>query len=204
MNPVTKVRRLAAIATVAFVALSGPVAAQDVSETHLEAARAAISAMRATEQFDAILPQAARALKNELIQKNPDLQALIIETVDGKAIDLASRRADLEREAALAYARVFTEEDLKAISEFYATPTGQKLISDGPIVAREVIEAAEIWQRGVARDLAQQVGEQLSGAGTAVTPQATPGVTVAPQEGGATETAPAPEGEAAPEGGADQ
>src|SRR5690606_33664743 len=78
------------------------------------------------------------------------------------ALSLAARRGDLERESALAYARVFSEQQLKEIAEFYNSETGQKLIADGPIVVREIIQAAEIWQRGVARDLARQVGEKIA------------------------------------------
>ncbi len=155
---------LAAGALFAVAAMAQPVQAQDISESHLGAARSAIIAIKATEQFDNILPGAAQALKAELIQKNPDLQQTIIDTVDKTAIALASRRADLEREAALAYARVFTEEQLRQIADFYGSEAGQKLIADGPIVTREVIKAAEIWQRGIARDLAAQTAEKLASA----------------------------------------
>jgi hypothetical protein len=152
-------RRLAFLAALAFAV---PAAAQDVSDTHLKAARAAIAAIKATDQFDLILPQAGQALKQELIQKNPDLQQLISQTVDEHTLKMVARRSDLEKEAALAYARVFTEAELNEIATFYSAPVGQKLLSDGPIVTRKVLEAADIWQRGVARDLAVAVGEQLN------------------------------------------
>lgn len=158
-----RVRRLsAAFATVAVLALAVPATAQEISESHLNAARAAVSAINATDQFDGILPQAAHALKSELIQKDPHLQSLIIATVDEKALALAGRRADLEKEAAMAYARVFSEKELNDIAAFYSTETGKKLLSDGPIVMREVIKAADIWQRGVGRDLAAAVAETLA------------------------------------------
>ena len=155
-------RWIAAAGAVAFIALAQPVAAQDISDSHMTAARGAISALGVTQQFDEILPQAAEALKAELIQKNPDLQATIIEIVDETAISLAARRGDLEREAALAYARVFSEEHLTAISSFFTSEAGQKLVSDGPIADREIFQAANIWQSGIARDLAQQVGTRLA------------------------------------------
>lgn len=150
-----------AACALAVVAFWQPAIAQDVSESHLAAARATINALEATDDFDDILPQAALALKNELIQKNPDLQAVINEVVDAKAIGLASRRADLEREAALVYAKAFTETELNEMTTFYNSPTGKKVMDSGPIVAREIIQAADIWQRGIARDLAAQVGEEL-------------------------------------------
>lgn len=158
----------------ALVLLAGihAASAQEISASHLEAARAAISAIQATDQFDEILPSAARALKAELIQKDPHLEALITKTVDDKAIALASRRADLETEAARAYANTFSEDELKAITAFYTSEAGKKLLTEGPIVTREVIRAANIWQNGVARDLAQNVGEVLAAqAGAAAAPE---------------------------------
>jgi hypothetical protein len=151
------------LAAVATLALSGAAFAEDnISESHLKAARAAVDAINATDQYDVILPSAARAIKTELIQKNPDLQDLIIKTVDEQTIKLVPRRADLEREAATAYARVFTEEQLNAIAAFYQSDAGLKLLSDGPIVTRELIKSARIWQNGVARDLAVAVGTEIA------------------------------------------
>ncbi|APH72423.1 DUF2059 domain-containing protein [Aquibium oceanicum] len=155
-------RRLAtAIAAAAFLAGAAPVLAQDISDTHLKAARGALDALQATQQYDLILPFAARALKEELIRKDPNLQDLIIATVDQKALELASRRGDLEREAALAYARNFDEAQLNAIAEFYSSEAGKALIEKGPEIIRDLDQAAEIWQRGLARDLAAAVGEEL-------------------------------------------
>lgn len=163
MIPATGFRRLIAPFS-ALVLMSGihAASAQEISAAHLDAARAAIASIGATEQFDEILPSAARALKGELIQKDPNLEALITKTVDDKAIALAARRADLETESARAYANAFSEDELKAISAFYTSEAGKKLLAEGPIVTREVIKAANIWQNGIARDLAVSVAEVLA------------------------------------------
>ncbi len=150
-----------------FFAFSGIASAQEISAEHLKQARAAIAAIGATNQFDSILPQAADALKAEMIQKDPNLEDLITTTVDGEVLALAARRADLENEAARVYAKVFTEAELKAIGEFYATEVGKKLLSDGPLATRQLVDAANIWQAGVARDLAQKVGEKMKAAAPA-------------------------------------
>lgn len=168
-----RVRRLSAVlAATAIMALSSPAWSQEISETHLKAARSAVAAIHATDGFDNILPQAAAALEQQLIQKNPDLQELITRTVSEKALGLASRRADLEKEAATAYAKIFSEQELEGIAAFYATEAGKKLLDSGPLVTRELLKAAEIWQNGIARDLAQQVGEALSAAAGTTAPTA--------------------------------
>ncbi len=188
-------RTCAILATFAFVAIASHASAQEISDSHLKAARAAIASINVTDAYDMILPQAAQALKQELIQQHPNLQELIITTVDEKTLALAGRRLDLEREAALAYARLFSEDELNAISAFYTTAAGKKLLDSGPLAAREVAKAADIWQRGIARDLAQEVGTHLVDVVNAQAKAAAP----APAADG---TAPAaPEGEApAPDG----
>ncbi len=171
------VRGLAlALATAATLAAAAPSHAEDdITDAHLKAAREAVAAIHATDMYDSILPQAADALKHELIQKNPDLTDSIVATVDAKALEIASRRADLEKEAALAYARSMSEADLKAIADFYRTPAGLALLDKGPIVTREVGKAAQIWQAGIARDLAEEVGKVISAEVAKENPQAQQG-----------------------------
>lgn len=162
MIRLNSVRRLAFAAFASAVVFTAmPAFAQDISEDHLKAARGALAAIGATEVYDGILPDAAAALKQSLIQKNPDLQELIVKTVDETTISLAPRRADLEKEAALIYAKSFSIDELNAITTFYGSPAGKKLLSDGPVLIRSIAQAAEIWQRGVARDLADGVGKTL-------------------------------------------
>ena len=160
---------LAPVALAMFA--TAPVNAQEVSESHLQAARAAIDAIDATDRYDTILPQVAEALKARLIANNPDLENQILTFVDEEALALAVRRADLEREAAAIYARAMTEEDLRAIAEFYQTEAGQSLLRNGPIAAREVTQAATVWQRGIERDLLEAVSARLREAGVRQQPQ---------------------------------
>lgn len=173
MNLAARLKRpLIAFAATAFLGAAVTAHAQDVSESHLKAARSAIVALGTTQPFDNIILELASQLKSQLYQKNPDMQEVISNVVDETALELAGRRADLEREAALAYARVFTEEELTEIANFYSSPTGRKMMTDGPIVGRELLKAADIWRTGISRDLAQQVAEKLAAYARENPPQA--------------------------------
>lgn len=152
----------AALVTVALFAGVGMASAQDITEAHLKAARAAVTSIKATDSMDAILPQANQLLKVELIQKNPDLESEIVRITDEETLALAPRRGDLEKEVATAFARAFTEQELNEIAAFHSSPTGVKFLSDSPIVGREVGKAVEIWQLGIARDLSRAVGTKLA------------------------------------------
>lgn len=153
--------RTLAVTLIVSAGLAGVVKAQDVTEDQIKAARAAITAIGATNGFDNILPGLAVRTKGILVQSSPNHEAEINTVVDEQALALAPRRADLEREAATIYAKTFTQEELKAIADFYNSPVGKKLLSDGPIATREVAKAAQIWAVGIDRDLKEESGKKL-------------------------------------------
>ncbi|MBL0373075.1 DUF2059 domain-containing protein [Rhizobium sp. KVB221] len=160
-----KNKRFGGIAFGALVAAGlfagNALAADEVTDAQIKAARAAMDAIRVTTPFDGILPTIASQLKSTLIQGSPNYEALIVETVDQKAIELAPRRADLEREAAIIYAKAFTADELNAIAAFYSSPAGQKLLKDGPLAIRELSKAGDVWAAGITRDLTKAADEEL-------------------------------------------
>lgn len=153
----------AAAASILFSGLvfGSAVRAQEISEEHITAAKQAIATLGVTERFDAILPGLAERLKAQLIQASPNVQDAISQTVDETALSLAPRRADLEREAAATYAKTFSIDELKAISSFYNSEAGKKLLKDGPIATRELLKAADIWASGINRDLSEKSMAEL-------------------------------------------
>ena len=136
--------------------------AQDATPEHITAAKAALDALVVTDSFDSILPRAAEQIKANLTLANPNFSDDISIAVDDEAIKLASRRADLENEAANIYAKNFSIEELNAISEFYNSETGKKLLKVSPGMGRELLRAAEIWGAGITRDLNEASSKVLS------------------------------------------
>ncbi|MBP1850966.1 DUF2059 domain-containing protein [Rhizobium halophytocola] len=170
-------RAASAALVIGSVLLGVSAKAQDASDEQIQAARAAISALGLTNQFDNILPGLADRQKRELILTYPNLEEEISASVDKNALALAPRRADLEQEAASVYAKSFTAEELKQIADFYNSDTGKKFIKDGPVALREMAKAADIWASGIARDLNKQTNEDMlklvgkEGASTAEAPK---------------------------------
>lgn len=140
---------------------ASPVAAQEISDEHLAAARAAVAASKTTRQLDAILPQIGESLKERLISGRPDVADQISTIVDDATLSLAPRRGDLETEIARSYARIFTIEELTVISEFYNTETGKKLIEQLPLIGRLMTEASRVWSAGLQRDMGVLVSQKL-------------------------------------------
>ena len=156
--------RAAALAfLLAGATFSLPAAAQDVPPEHLKAAKDVISALGATERFDAILPSLAERLKSEYILASPNYQDQIGKTVDAEALALAPRRADLEKEIATIFAKSFTADELKQIAAFYSSDVGKKYLKTLPLVQRDSLKAADIWANGISRDLTNQSTQKLRG-----------------------------------------
>ncbi|WP_208438112.1 DUF2059 domain-containing protein [Bartonella taylorii] len=145
-----------------FVVNIGMAYAQGVSEQHLDSARKAISAIRATDQFDSFLPNAAHDFKNELISDDPNLATSISDIVDKQALALAKRRSDLEKEIAHVYAKYFTQEELDAITAFYSSDTGKKFLTEVPNIARDAYSTFDTWRSALMQDLIKNVKKEMS------------------------------------------
>ncbi len=127
--------------------------AQELSPSHLKASKSALAASGATDQFDRILPAISNKVKSDIIAARPDLADIVSEIVDEETLKLAPRRGDLENESAAIYGRVFNEEELKKIQDFYSSSAGQKLLKEAPVITRELNKASKIWGAGIVRDL---------------------------------------------------
>lgn len=141
--------------------LSATASAQEFPESQLEAAERASSSAPLSRDLDTVLPLLAQRVQNRLISLRPDLHSVIAETVQGVALELAARRADLDSAIALAWARMFSEEELDAIAEFYSSPVGKKFVEVGPELGSITIQTVENWSSRVGGELLDKSREEL-------------------------------------------
>jgi len=160
MNLIRKIFRTGVIVA-AVACLSNVSPAQEFPESQLEAARIASSSAPLSRDLDTVLPLLAQRVQNRLVSLRPDLHSVINDTVQEVALGLASRRADLDSAIALAWARVFTEEELVAIAEFYTSPAGKKFVDVGPELGAITIQTVENWSTRVGSEMLDKSREEL-------------------------------------------
>ena len=147
-------------------------ALQKIMETELPPERMAL-AMKlvqlngTTRVFDDILPTIADEAKNQFIRANPQMQLGIIGLVDTIAVQLVSRRPELDRYLARIWASGFTDEEMQSLIDFFGTDVGKKYASRLPGVLAVQTSAAQEWGRSVAAELNVRVQEELRAAITA-------------------------------------
>jgi hypothetical protein len=154
--------RIGLAALALALALGGPAAAQEVSQSHLDAALEAVQSAGAARGFDSVLPALADRVKGRLIRLRPDLHQEISATVEAVALELIARRADLNEDVARVWAKNFTEDELVTIAEFYKSPTGQKFAEIGPQVIQDSLKAVEGWSTRVGEELYERSREALT------------------------------------------
>ncbi|MAA98336.1 MAG: hypothetical protein CMN87_12625 [Stappia sp.] len=158
----TSLKRLAAV-MVFSAAATLPLAAQEnFTDEHIAAAREAVSASNAIRPFDDVLPLMADRTRTLFIQNDPANTGMIDEVVNEVALELASRRPELNRVVYEVWARRFTVEELKQLADFYRSDLGQKYARVEPELRALSIGAAKQWGDAISTEMVTLVREELT------------------------------------------
>ncbi len=136
-------------------------AAVEISPSHLAAALEVVITTRTGGNFDLVLPSLATQVQDQLIRIRPDMHTQITAAVDAMALELVTRRVELNNDIARIWALAFTEAELQAIAEFYRSPPGVKLAEAGAGVLAESVRIAQAWTERVGEELLAKSREEL-------------------------------------------
>jgi len=103
----------------------------------------------------------SQRVQDRLIRLRPDLHQVISDTVQGVALKLVARRADLDSAAALIWARAFTEEELEEIAAFYTSPVGKKFMEVSAKLGTDTVQVVQNWSNRVGEELLDKSREEL-------------------------------------------
>ena len=149
-------------ATAVLVAgLAGGAMAEEYAKDHLAAAKAAISAAKVTEGFDEILIGVAAQTKQMLVRRAPAASSQIEEATNAAALELVSRRAELDGQVQEIWAARFTKAELEEIAKFYSSPVGQKFTKEIAPLSQMIAIAAQVWQKKVGEEMLTKVRAEM-------------------------------------------
>ena len=140
---------------------SGPAATQSASPETLTAARELVTAMRATDQFKAILPALMQQLKPSITQGRPHVERDYDTLVPAMLEIFNARSGEIVESMAVIYARNFTVDEMQQVIAFYRTPIGQKLLDKLPVIFQESVAAGNKFGQAVATELRDRLIEEL-------------------------------------------
>jgi len=150
-NPAAARLRVAAAVGVAAAlcvaaSLCGSAAhAQEIPKSSIAAAREVLIAKGAAATFDPVVHGVIEKVKNYLLPTNPNLSGELNDVAQTLHKEYDPKRSEVLDELARAYARHFTEHELKDLTVFYKTPLGQKWAREEPAAIEESIHLVTAW-----------------------------------------------------------
>ncbi len=155
------IRRFALLLAALGMVMAGSSYAQGVTDGQKAQAERLVEAIHVTDAFADAPIKDAIAIETQIVAAYPNLADRVNAIVQEEALNLADRYRAFKGEAALIYAKAFTEEELKKLADFFSTDVGQKMLNEQEIMFREVGRAAEIWREGFRKDLAAAVQKRI-------------------------------------------
>lgn len=154
---------LATSALAAFMAFASPAAAQvsqpDPAQVGL--ARDMLLAMKAADNFEAVIPTVMNALKPAVTAGNPKAAKDWDEVAPIMIQEMAALKTQFLDEISLIYARAFTGDELKQFVAFYKTPAGMKLASQTPQLAQQTMAAGQRFGQQIAARISERMKDEL-------------------------------------------
>lgn len=154
--------RLAALSLVACVAWAPALAqAPQPDATQLGLAREMMVAMKAADNFEAVIPTVMNALKPVVTRGDAKIAKDWDDIAPLMNKEMASMKTQMIDEISLIYARAFTADELRAFVAFYKTPAGIKLATLTPTIAQQTMTAGQRFGQQVAGRIAERMKEEL-------------------------------------------
>jgi uncharacterized protein len=146
-----------------LVILSAPLARAQVppAPDALAAAKELVVTIHLDEQFSAVLPGIIKNLKPSIVQGRSEVDRQYDALVPIMLGGFKARISELSDAAAIVYARNFSTEDLRALTAFYRTPLGQRLLQKLPTVTQEIMLVGGKFGKSVAEDMQKRMIEEL-------------------------------------------
>jgi hypothetical protein len=151
---------VAAFAALALLAISSAARAQTAAAPSPEAVAAAhelMTVMKPADQFKAILPVLIQNLKQAVVQGRPEVEKRYDAMMPMFNESAQKRVNELVDTIAAIYASNFTADELRDLTTFYRTPTGQKFLARQAAIAQQSMAAGQQLGRAVMSDVQQQM-----------------------------------------------
>lgn len=165
IRPATRLAALplAVVLSVAAMLLAGSADAQPLpqpSAGHLAVAREVAVLSGLTRSFDAILPQFAEQVRKQVVTR-PELTKDLDEVLDGLKPELELQKQQMTTTAARILASQMTEQELKDVSAFFKSPSGQKYVQTQPYVLDTLVTEMQNWTQQVSEYVMTRVRAEM-------------------------------------------
>lgn len=144
-----------------FLLAATPALSQAPPPDATAAARELLATMRFSDQFKAIMPVIIQNLKPAIVQNRPEVERDFDTLMPTLLESMTARLDELSDLTASVYARNFTAEELRDVTAFYRTPTGEKFLQRLPTVTQQSMALGQKFGQTVASELQGRMIDEL-------------------------------------------
>lgn len=143
-------------------AFAPSIAQETFSDEHLKYTREVMQGLRVFNSFDQIIPTMAEQARALFVRNNPALVEEVETATTNAALALIARRSELDDQVVQIWAARFTTEELKEISGFFNSPSGQKFASQSGVLLQDSAVAAKEWGDRLSVEIMDMVQSELA------------------------------------------
>lgn len=136
-------------------------AAAEPSPSHLGAARELVVVSGMSRSFDAAIPQMLSQFSTTFAQTRPELAPDLAAVLKQIEPEFAKDIDEMVDKAAHIYARLLTEQEIKAAVTFFTSPAGKKYVQTQPYFFNDVVNAMQDWHQKISAQMVTRVRAEL-------------------------------------------
>jgi hypothetical protein len=150
-----------ALALIASLSPSPPLKAQAPDAARLAAAREMMEVAGVAKQFDELMPLLAQQLSQSFVAVAPEKADEIRQVFAQLPAKFIDRKGELIDQVAGLYAQELSVEELAAVSAFYKSPAGARLLAVQPQIARQSLALGQRWGAQIGREIELEARKEL-------------------------------------------
>jgi hypothetical protein len=142
--------------------VAAPAAAQSPPAEEMAAARELVTTIKLGDQFKTMLPILFKGLGSAMIAgRSPEFVRDFEASVPALMALFESRSDEFVDVMAKVYAVNFTAQELRDMTTFYRTPTGQKVLQRLPTVMQQSMQLGQAWGLKLGEEIKQRLIEEM-------------------------------------------
>jgi uncharacterized protein len=115
------------------------------SASSIALARELLELKGGKQMFDGMVTGVIDTAKNSFVPNNPNLSRPLSEVATQLRTEFDAKKSEVFNEVARAYARYFTEQEMREMLAFYKTTLGRKVLSSESVAVEDGFKRAQEW-----------------------------------------------------------
>jgi hypothetical protein len=135
--------------------------AAEPSAAHVQAARELILATGISRSFQIIIPEFMDQIGVTLTQTRPELTNDLLAVMGQLKPEFDKQADEMIDLSARIYARLLTEDEIRAILAFFKSDAGRKYVGAQPLFLNQLVAGMQAWQQKISVNMMTRVREEM-------------------------------------------